>query len=62
MAPFLKEYHLIYGGDITIEAALAKLSYLIGKGFSFSEIEELMTKNLRGEMTENKMKYQFQLS
>lgn len=28
----LESFHIYYGGDMTQEAALSKLSYLIGKG------------------------------
>jgi hypothetical protein len=34
MKESLEKYHIYYGGDMTVEAALAKLSYLIGKGYS----------------------------
>ena len=36
---------------MTAEAALAKLSYLLGKGLPVERIKELMMKNMCGEMT-----------
>lgn len=42
---------VIGGYDITTEAALAKLMYLLGSGRSRNEVEELLQKPLRGEMT-----------
>ena len=36
---------------MTAEAALTKLSYLLGKGLPAERIKELMMKNLCGEMT-----------
>lgn len=52
MKQYLETYHIYYGGDMTCEAALAKLSYLIGKGESDENIIKLMQKNLRGELTQ----------
>lgn len=37
------------GGDLTLEAAIAKLGYLIDEGFSTDEVRELMPVNLIGE-------------
>ncbi len=45
----LKEISAVDGGDMTTEAALAKLYYLFSKGLSSSEIKWLMELNLRGE-------------
>lgn len=42
---------MLPGGDMTAEAALAKLSYLLGKRLPTQRIKEQMTKNLCGEMT-----------
>lgn len=44
---------------MTAEAALSKLSYLIGKGFPEKHIIKLMNTNMRGELTEEKGKIQF---
>ena len=39
---------------MTSEAALAKLSYLLGKNYSIPEIKKLIETNMRGELTERK--------
>lgn len=46
---------------MTCEAALAKLSYLIGKGYPEEHIIKQMQTNLRGELTEEKEKLQFKI-
>ncbi len=48
----LQDTGLISGGDMTPEATLAKLHYLLSKPeLSTQERKKLMTKNLRGELT-----------
>lgn len=42
---------VIGGKDITIEAAVTKLMYLLGENFSTSEIKEILEISLRGEIT-----------
>lgn len=42
---------VISGYDMTAEAALAKLSYLLSQNLSVGEIKRLMQTNLRGELT-----------
>lgn len=43
---------VVFGLDLTVEAALTKLSYLLARNLSRSEITKLLTKSIRGEMTE----------
>lgn len=40
---------VIPGGDLTVEAAIAKLGYLLDRGYSREEIAELIPANLIGE-------------
>ncbi len=47
----LAQAGVISGGDMTIEAALAKLHYLLSQGLSNTDIEERLGHNLRGEMS-----------
>lgn len=47
----LKEIGVISGYDITTESALAKMMYLFGNNFSKEEIQKLLQKPLRGEMS-----------
>ncbi|KAF4712728.1 hypothetical protein FOZ63_006468, partial [Perkinsus olseni] len=44
---------LISAGDMTAEAAIAKLSYLLARGYTQEEIANTFGKSLRGELTEN---------
>ncbi len=48
----LKEIGVIPGGDITTEAAVAKLMFLLGQKFALKEIRKLLQQSLRGEMSE----------
>lgn len=43
---------VIGGHDMTVEAALAKLSYLLSRGLAPDRVREAMHRNLRGELTE----------
>ena len=44
---------------MTTEAATAKLSYLLSKGYPRNEIRKLLLTNMRGELTEIKNDNQF---
>ena len=48
----LLEAGVISGKDSTVEAALTKLMYLLGKGLPAEEVRRLMSKSLEGEITE----------
>lgn len=48
----LKEVGVVSGTDMTPEAALAKLHYLLSKGLEVTDIRRLLTENLRGELSE----------
>jgi 60kDa lysophospholipase len=49
----LERAGVVFGQDLTTEAALTKLSYLLAvDGLSVTDIRELMGKSQRGEMTE----------
>jgi L-asparaginase len=47
----LKEIGVISGGDMTTEAAMTKLMFLLGQGLEKKEVEKLLQENLRGELT-----------
>jgi L-asparaginase len=47
----LEERGVLSGGDMTTEAAVAKLMYLFGRGFSGEEVRRRMGVPLAGEMT-----------
>ncbi len=47
----LAQAGVVSGHDMTIEAALAKLHYLLSQDLSQQEIKQKLSENLRGEMT-----------
>lgn len=49
----LKKLQLINGGDITTEAAITKLMYLLGSGVSHKSFRTIFETSLRGELTQN---------
>ena len=48
----LQAVGVLSGSDMTPEAALAKLHYLLSKDLSFEEISKQLTQSLRGELSE----------
>lgn len=49
----LAEIGVIGGADITYEAAIGKLMYVLGKNLSKEKTRNLLSKSLRGEITSN---------
>jgi len=47
----LQKTGVVSGSDMTVEAALSKLYYLFNIGLKQKQIEEMVTTNLRGELT-----------
>jgi L-asparaginase len=48
----LKKAGVISGRDITFEAAVVKLMFLLGKGFTTDELKEQLEKSISGEITQ----------
>lgn len=55
----LADIGVVSGADMTIEAALTKLSYLFGKNYPLEEIRLKISQNLRGELTESDVRTRF---
>ncbi len=50
---------VVGGADMTAEAALTKLSFLLGQGLAPDEVKRQMRKDLRGELTEGEGQTRF---
>jgi L-asparaginase len=48
---WLSQIGVVSGLDMTLEAALTKLHFLLSANYSSDEISVLMSQNLRGELT-----------
>ena len=52
----LTDLGAVLGQDMTLECCYAKLSYLLGKGYSTEKIKTLLVSSMRGELTDIKRK------
>jgi L-asparaginase len=43
---------VVSGKDMTTEAAITKLMFLLGQGFSSEQVKLYLNKNLRGEISD----------
>jgi len=48
---YFSKLDLIHAADMTVEATVTKLAYLMGKGLRGQELKKQFTINLRGEQT-----------
>lgn len=51
----LKKLGAILAEDMTIETVIAKVSYILGKGYKGEDIQEKMLSNLRGDISVEEM-------
>eukprot|EP00455_Lapot_gusevi_P030238 TRINITY_DN3249_c0_g1_i4.p1 TRINITY_DN3249_c0_g1~~TRINITY_DN3249_c0_g1_i4.p1 ORF type:complete len:343 (-),score=95.51 TRINITY_DN3249_c0_g1_i4:68-1066(-) len=58
----LRNLGLIDGHDMTIEACVTKLAYLMGHGLRGAELKEAMERNLRGEVTPSRRNQQYNMA
>lgn len=47
----LLELGVVSGGDMTPEAALVKMQFLLGRGYDPAEVKQMMQQDLRGELS-----------
>lgn len=47
----LKNAGVVSGNDMTSEAAVTKLMYLLGQGLAYAEVKKYIVQNLKGEIT-----------
>ena len=52
----LTDLGAVLGQDMTLECCYAKLSYLLGKGYSPEKIKSLLVSSMRGELTDIKLR------
>jgi hypothetical protein len=50
----LTDMGAVLGQDMTVECVYAKLSYLLGKGYSIMKIKKMMMTSMKGELTDIK--------
>ena len=48
----LQRIGVVSGRDMTTEAAVTKMMYLLGAGYTSEEVKRQLKKSLRGELTE----------
>lgn len=51
-ATALREMGVVSGRDMTFEAAITKIMWLLGSGYTGFELEHFISKDLKGELTE----------
>lgn len=58
----MKTLGLIDASDMTLEACVTKLAYLMGKGMRGAELKSMFEANLRGELSSRSSKQAFNAS